>query len=278
MGEAKGKAEAIRMKEKLESDVGELEIGLEHSNANNLETQKAIKTYQYQIRDAAQKLADEQRAKELALDGLVAAERKAHAMQNALEEARTLLEQADRNRRSTEAELADVNEALSDTTVSNQAIAAAKRKLEAEMQTLHADMDEMSSEARLCDDKANKAMVDAARLADELRAEQEEALNLERNRTLHEAQVKDMQTKLDEADMNALKGGKKAMNKLVELVLNHFVKSWVEDAFLDFPIGRHVHTLDLLFILTPAHHKFGHLFFITFIQVKSKLLFDIQIP
>merc|ERR1712008_552258 len=212
--EAKGKAEAIRMKKKLESDVGELEIGLEHSNANNLETQKAIKTYQYQIRDAAQKLADEQRAKELARDGLVAAERKAHAMQNALEEARTLLEQADRNRRSTEAELADVNEALSDTTVSNQAIAAAKRKLESEMAPLHADMDEMSAEARLCDDKANKAMVDAARLADELRAEQEEALNLERNRTLHEAQVKDMQTKLDEADMNALKGGKKAMNKL----------------------------------------------------------------
>merc|ERR1712086_764439 len=161
--EAKGKAEAIRMKKKLESDVGELEIGLEHSNANNLETQKAIKQYQFQIRDAAQKLADEQRAKELARDGLVAAERKAHAMQNALEEARTLLEQADRNRRSTEAELADVNEALSDTTVSNQAIAAAKRKLESEMATLHADMDEMSAEARLCDDKANKAMVDAAR-------------------------------------------------------------------------------------------------------------------
>merc|ERR1719418_422995 len=44
--EAKGKAEAIRMKKKLESDVGELEIGLEHSNANNLETQKAIKKYQ----------------------------------------------------------------------------------------------------------------------------------------------------------------------------------------------------------------------------------------
>ena len=34
-------------------------------------------------------------------------------------------------------------------------------------------MDEMSSEARLCDDKAGKAMVDAARLADELRAEQD---------------------------------------------------------------------------------------------------------
>merc|ERR1712048_56635 len=140
--------------------------------------------------------------------------RKAHSMQNALEEARTLLEQADRNRRTAEAELADVNEALSDATVQNQAIAAAKRKLDAEMQTLHGDMDEMTSEARLCDDKASKAMVDAARLADELRAEQEAALGLEKNRRLGEAQVKDMQTKLDEADMNALKGGKKAMNKL----------------------------------------------------------------
>merc|ERR1712109_283811 len=212
--EAKGKAEAMRMKKKLESDVGELEIALEHSNANNLETQKAIKKYQTQIRDAAAKLADEQRAKEGARDLLVASERKAHSMQNALEEARTLLEQADRNRRTAEAELADVNEALSDATVQNQAIAAAKRKLDAEMQPLHGDMDEMTSEARLCDDKASKAMVDAARLADELRAEQEAALGLEKNRRLGEAQVKDMQTKLDEADMNALKGGKKAMNKL----------------------------------------------------------------
>merc|ERR1712128_316314 len=48
--EAKGKAEALRMKKKLESDVGELEIALDHSNANNADTQKAIKTYQGQIR------------------------------------------------------------------------------------------------------------------------------------------------------------------------------------------------------------------------------------
>merc|ERR1719479_724096 len=212
--ESKGKAEGLRMKKKLESDVGELEIALEHSNANNLETQKAIKKYQLQIRESQTKLEEEQRAKEVARDSLVGAERKAHAMQNALEEARTLLEQSDRNRRATEQELSDVNEQLSDATVTNQSIAAAKRKLESEMQTLHADLDEMSSEARLCDDKASKAMVDAARLADELRAEQENAINLEKNRRLGEAQVKDMQQKLDEAETNALKGGKKAMNKM----------------------------------------------------------------
>merc|ERR1712212_868490 len=174
--EAKGKAEALRMKKKLESDVGELEIALDHSNANNADTQKAIKTYQAQIRAAATKLDDEQRAKELARDTLVAAEKKVAGLANALEESRTLLEQADRNRRTLEQELADVNESLSDATVQNQAIAAAKRKIESEMQTLNADLDGMSAEAKVCSEKASKAM--------------------------------------DDADMNALKGGKKAINKL----------------------------------------------------------------
>merc|ERR1712241_690058 len=65
-----------------------------------------------------------------------------------------------------------------------------------------------------CDEKASKSMVDAARLADELRAEQDAAQGLAKSHRLADAQVKDMQTRLDEADMNALKGGKKAMNKL----------------------------------------------------------------
>merc|ERR1719216_863434 len=57
-------------------------------------------------------------------------------------------------------------------------------------------------------------MVDAARLADELRMEQEAALACERDRKLFECQVKDVQQRLDEAEANALKGGKKAMNKM----------------------------------------------------------------
>merc|ERR1712026_492039 len=63
-------------------------------------------------------------------------------------------------------------------------------------------------------EKAKKAMIDAARLADELRQEQEMAQNLERERKLMEAQAKDMQARLDDAETNALKGGKKAMNKM----------------------------------------------------------------
>ena len=76
------------------------------------------------------------------------------------------------------------------------------------------DLDEMATEAHLSEEKSKKAMVDAARLAYELRHEQDLAQAFERDRKLYECQVKDMQSKLDEAETNALKGGKKAMNKM----------------------------------------------------------------
>merc|ERR1712242_585092 len=187
---------------------------LEHANAANAETQKAIKNYHQSIRVAQTRLEEEQRTKEVCRDELLACERRANTSQNSLEEARTLLEQSDRARRTTEQELSDTNEQLSDLTCVNQAIAGAKRKLESEMGTLHGDLDEMASEAHLSEEKAKKAMVDAARLADELRMEQEAALACERDRKLFECQVKDVQQRLDEAEANALKGGKKAMNKM----------------------------------------------------------------
>merc|ERR1712129_309444 len=205
--ESRGKAEALRMKKKLEADVGALDVSLEHANAANIETQKTIKVYHQKIRDSQQHLEDEQRAKEVTRDHLLACERKSNTAQNALEEARTLLEQSDRARRVTEQELSEM-------TCFNQSIAGAKRKLESEMETLHGDCDEMVSEASLSEEKCKKAMIDAARLADELRSEQELALNFERDRKLMECQVKDMAAKLDESETNALKGGKKAMLKM----------------------------------------------------------------
>merc|ERR1719384_1222072 len=212
--EAKGKSEAVRMKKKLETDVLDLDTALEHANAANADTQKVIKKYQLSLREVQVRLEDAQRAKDVAHDNLIAADRKAHANQNALEEARTMLEQSDRARRMVEQELADTNETLGDQTCTNQAIQGGKMKLESELHTLSADLDEMASEALLSEEKAQRAMIDAARLADELRCEQEMAQNLERERRLLEAQVKDMQARLDDAKQNALKGGKKAMGKM----------------------------------------------------------------
>merc|ERR1712223_804378 len=212
--ETKGKVEALRMKKKLETDVVDLGVALEHANAANAESQRNIKRIQATIREVQAKYEDEVRAKSAAQDALIAAERRVNANQNALEEARTLLEQSDRNRRMIEQELADTNETLSQQTCTNQAINGAKSKCESEMNHLGNDLDEMASEAKMSEDKAQRAMIDAARLADELRAEQEAAMMLDRDKKLLEAQVKDAQSRLDEAEQNALKGGKKAIAKM----------------------------------------------------------------
>merc|ERR1712001_34787 len=213
-GETKGKVEALRMKKKLDSDVIDLGIALEHANAANAESQRNISLIQGNIRSVQKRFVEESRAKAAATDSLISADRRANANQNALEEARTLLEQADRNRRMIEQELADTNESLSDQTCTNQAICGAKMKCEQEMGSMSHDLDEMVAEAGMSEDKAQRAMVDAARLADELRQEQELAMALERDKKLLEAQVKDAQNRVDEAEQNALKGGKKAMAKM----------------------------------------------------------------
>merc|ERR1712079_506625 len=212
--ETKSKAEALRMKKKLEGDAADLGLALEHAIAGNAETQTTIKKYALQVRDAQAKVDDESAAKSAAADAKVTADRRAAAVANGLEEARALLETADRQRRAAEQELADTNETLADLTNVNQSISASKRKLEGELGQLNADLDEMTNEARLSEDKAARAMVDAARLADELRCEQELAMNLEKDKKLLEAQCKDAATRADGAEVNALKGGRKAMIKM----------------------------------------------------------------
>ncbi|XP_033236816.1 myosin heavy chain, muscle isoform X9 [Drosophila pseudoobscura] len=216
--EAKGKAEALRMKKKLEADINELEIALDHANKANAEAQKNIKRYQQQLKDIQTALEEEQRARDDAREQLGISERRANALQNELEESRTLLEQADRGRRQAEQELADAHEQLNEVSAQNASISAAKRKLESELQTLHSDLDELLNEAKNSEEKAKKAMVDAARLADELRAEQDHAQTQEKLRKALEQQIKELQVRLDEAEANALKGGKKAIQKLEQRV------------------------------------------------------------
>merc|ERR1719486_685155 len=212
--ESKGKAEALRMKKKLESDAADLGLALEHAIAGNAETQQTIKKYQLQVRDAQAKVNAESQAKSAAADNKVTADRKSAAMQNCLEESRALLETADRQRRAAERELADSNEGLADLSNVNQSIAAARRKLESEYNQLQSDLDEMTNEARMSEEQAARAMVDAARLADELRCEQELSMALEKDKKLLEAQCKDTGARADEAEVNALKGGRKAMIKM----------------------------------------------------------------
>ena len=83
---------------------------------------------------------------------------------------------------------------------------------------VQADLDEMLDESRLADERSKKAMIDAARLADELRSEQDASQHAEKTRKTLDSQVKDMQTKLDEAEQQAVKGGRKVTSRLEQKI------------------------------------------------------------
>merc|ERR1712079_48744 len=79
---------------------------------------------------------------------------------------------------------------------------------------MHAEIDDMLHQAKNSEEKAKKAMVDAARLADELRAEQEHSTSQEKTKRSLECQVVELEQRLAEANENAAKGGRNAMAKL----------------------------------------------------------------
>merc|ERR1711868_162214 len=97
--EQKSKAEALRIKKKLEGDINELEIGLDQANKANAEGLKALKRYQQQLRDTIQGFEDEARARQQVCEQVGISERKAAALNGEMEESRALLDSAERANR-----------------------------------------------------------------------------------------------------------------------------------------------------------------------------------
>merc|ERR1719195_2256316 len=80
--------------------------------------------------------------------------------------------------------------------------------------TLHAEIDDALGQAKNSEEKAKRAMIDAARLSDELRAEQDHASSEERGKRALDGQTQDLESRLVDAEANAAKGGRAAMSKM----------------------------------------------------------------
>merc|ERR1712062_588843 len=94
------------------------------------------------------------------------------------EETKALLDGANRSIRQLQNDIADSRAAVNNMQTINGRDMTSKRQLESSIHALQAEVDGMLVAAKNVEDKAKKAMVDAARLADELRAEQEHVSSL----------------------------------------------------------------------------------------------------
>merc|ERR1711974_358125 len=197
--EQRAKAEGLRVKKKLEGDINELEIALDHSNKANAEALKSIKRYQGQLREAQCAYEEASRVRQEISEKAGLAERRANALGGEMEEARALLDSADRGKKQAEVELAESRMSVNDMNSINSKAGAEKRRLESAIHTMHAEIDDMLHSAKNSEEKAKKAMVDAARLADELRAEQDHVMQQMATKKALEAQLGDMEQRLNEA-------------------------------------------------------------------------------
>ncbi|XP_065312696.1 myosin heavy chain, striated muscle-like isoform X2 [Gordionus sp. m RMFG-2023] len=212
--EVRGKAEALKMKKKLESNINELEIAVDQANRANAEAQKNIKKYQDQIKQLQTQVEEEQRSRDDAREQYNMSERRCNILQGEIEEIRSALENSERVRRSLELELSDTNERANDATAQVTSLNGQKRKMESELASLKTDLDESINNQKDLEDKFKKSLMDVQRLAEELKQEQDHSLQVEKNRKQMEVQIKEMQARLDEAEGNVLKGGKKLIVKL----------------------------------------------------------------
>merc|ERR1719208_61893 len=212
--ENKAKTEALRIKKKLEGDINELEIALDHANKANSEAHKSIKRFQGQLRDVEVLYEDEARQRGEIAEKAGLADRRAGALQGELEEARALLDSADRGKKSADMELVEARGAVNDMTTVNSKASSDKRRLESAVHTLHAEIDDMLAQAKNSEEKAKRAMVDAARLADELRAEQDHSSAQGKAKRALETQINEVELRLTEANEMAAKGGRNQMAKL----------------------------------------------------------------
>uniref|UniRef100_A0A3Q2Y7A0 Myosin tail domain-containing protein n=1 Tax=Hippocampus comes TaxID=109280 RepID=A0A3Q2Y7A0_HIPCM len=127
---------------------------------------------------------------------------------------RAALEQTERSRKLAEQELLDVTERVQLLHSQNTALINQKKKLEADTSQLQTEVEDAVQECRNAEEKAKKAITDAAMMAEELKKEQDTSAHLERMKKNMEQTIKDLQHRLDEAEQIAMKGGKKQMQKL----------------------------------------------------------------
>lgn len=170
--EAKSRSEVTRHKKKLESDINDLEIRLNHANSINLDLHKENKRIQQTVSDLEMQIDDEQKQKNEAKEAQVLAERRASAILGELEDFRSLLEHVERTRKTTEMNLNEAVDRVNELTTINSNLNIQKRKLENDMVAFQAELNETINDLRNCEEKVRKTTADFLRVADELSQEQ----------------------------------------------------------------------------------------------------------
>merc|ERR1712089_45477 len=227
-------ANAEKSKTRMTNDLDDISMEYERVHASALITEKRAKNFdkvlgewQSKAADVAAEVAasqDEGRNYSSELFRLKAATDEAieqldivkRENKNLADEIKDLLDQLgeggrsihdlDKQRRHLEQEKEELQAALEE--------AEGTLEQEGSIHTIQAEVDAMLQAAKNAEEKSKKAMVDAARLADELRAEQDHAAAQASAKQSLANELAQLEARLSDAEAAAARGGKAAMAKL----------------------------------------------------------------
>nr|XP_021531808.1 myosin-13 [Aotus nancymaae] len=223
-----------KTKQRLQGEVDDLMRDLERSHTACATLDKKQRNFDKVLAEWKQKLDESQAELEAAQKESRSLSTELFKMRNAYEEVVDQLETLRRENKNLQEEISDLTEQIAETgknlqevektkklveqeksdlqvaleEVENTSLINTKKKLEADIAQCQAEVENSIQESRNAEEKAKKAVTDAAMMAEELKKEQDTSAHLER------MTVKDLQHCLDEAEQLALKGGKNQIQKL----------------------------------------------------------------
>ena len=132
--------------------------------------------------------------------------------------------QAERARKNAENELHDAGNRINELTINITALSGDKRRMEADISAMQADLDEAINARRASDERADRLQMQVNGLASELGQEQENYKNAESLRKQLEIEIREITVRLEEAEAFAQREGKRMIAKLQARVSSLMIK------------------------------------------------------
>ncbi|XP_038654549.1 myosin-7-like [Scyliorhinus canicula] len=212
--EIKSKNEALRIQKKMENDLNEMEQQMSEAIRRHSEAQRAVRNLLSKTKDLQAQLETTAQQNEQLKEELNVASRRGAILNSELETLRSSLETADRNCKTAEKELQEARDKMELILSQNINLLNQKKKYEYDIEQLNQQVEKLVQEFRAEAENSRKAKNEVTALTEKVKKEQEVNMNLEHAKKNLELTAKDLQERLDEAEIGAVKSSKKQLHKM----------------------------------------------------------------
>lgn len=211
--ETNTKNELLRAKRKLESDIAEFQIAFDQAQTANEDAHKNIDKYSESVKVLQNQLGNDQLKRDEIYEKYLMEEKRLNAAKVEHTEIRNLIDNLNKSKKQLEKELNELLIQNNELEEEAQYQSTVKIKLESELELLKGDLNEAVNEVQIAQERISQTSIETARVAEELRNQQEKSNASEKQRKSLESQIKELQAKIDETEQAAQRGNAKAVLK-----------------------------------------------------------------